>query len=55
MGLKIIDMYRRIQFDVFHLYVSRPDLRIDTPCVELAMLHEMTEEFIENVREKVAL
>jgi hypothetical protein len=49
------NMYRRIQFDVFHLHVSRSDLRIDAPCIELAILHEMTKELVENIREEVAL
>lgn len=43
------DMYRRIQFDIFHLDISRTDLRVNTPCVELAVLHKMTEEFVENI------
>lgn len=53
--LKGTDMYRRIQLDVFHLHVSGPDLGIDTPCVELAILHEMTEKLVKNIREEVAL
>jgi hypothetical protein len=47
--LKMTDTYRRVEFDVFHLYKSRPDLGIDAPCVELAILHEMTEKLVENV------
>jgi hypothetical protein len=43
------DMYRRIEFDVFHLHISRPDLRINAPCVELAILNKMTEELVEDV------
>ena len=48
-------MYRRVEFEIFHLHVSRPDLRIDAPRVELAILYEMTEKFVENIREEVTL
>ena len=48
-------MYRRIEFNVFHLHISRPDLRIDAPCIELAIFHEMTKKLVENVREEVTL
>ena len=44
-----IGAYSRIEFYVFHLHVSRPDLRIDTLRIELAILHEMTEKFVENI------
>jgi hypothetical protein len=47
--LKMTDIYRRIQFDISHLNVSRTDLRVNTLCVELTILHEMTEEFVKNV------
>ena len=43
------DTYRRIELDVFHLYISRPDLGIDASCVKLAILHEMTEKLVENI------
>ena len=43
------DIYRRIEFDVLHLYISRPDLRIDGPRVELAIPHEMAEKPVEDV------
>jgi hypothetical protein len=46
---KPTDTYRRIQFDIFHLHISRTDLRVNTSCVELTLLHEMTEEFVENI------
>ena len=43
------DIYRRVEFDVFHLHISRPDLGIDAPRVELAILHEMAEKLVENI------
>jgi len=43
------DIYRRVKLNVFHLYISRPDLGIDAPCVKLTILHEMTEKLVENV------
>lgn len=47
--------YRRIELEVFHLHISRPDLRIDALFVELAVLHEMTEELVEDIRKEVTL
>ena len=43
------DIYRRVEFDVLYLYISRPDLRIDGPRVELAILHEMAEKSVEDI------
>ena len=48
-------VYRRIELNVFYLHISRPDLRIDAPCVELAILDEMTEKLVKNVGEEVTL
>jgi len=45
----VIDIYHRIEFDVFHLYVSRPYLGIDATCVELTILHEMAEKLVEDI------
>ena len=41
--------YPRVEFDIFHLDISRPDLRIDAPCVELTILHEVPKKLVENV------
>lgn len=43
------DTYRRIEFDIFHLYVSRPYLGIDATWVELTVLHEMAKELVEDI------